>query len=211
MIPAAKKRSSRKKCKLFSFSIVSFPFLICSEIWSFEMWAGLLLKLLPSHPHESSTGSSFPSDVEMKMVSALSSNLRSSCRGSSSWGDLLWPRSHEGSKPEICHAPEAAVPVRLMFYRAARCSAFPYYGGRSCCSWEDLDFWQASGLSGASAILPHLSRELHARPGTPRRHDCQKVDLYLNGSQNSKLCGLMGKCGIILKMVDFVFLKLSQD
>lgn len=35
-----------------------------------------------------------PSDVEMKMVSALSSNLHS-CQGSSSSGDLLCPCSHE--------------------------------------------------------------------------------------------------------------------
>ncbi len=114
-----------------------------------------------------------PSDVEMKMVSALSSNLHSSWKlFLRRFTVALQPWS---SKPEICHAPEA--PVCLMFNKAARCSGFAYYAGQSCCSWEDLDFWLASGLSGASVILTHLSRELHPRPGTPRRHRCPKVDL----------------------------------
>jgi len=56
--PHAEKQFTRKKCKLLAFSVVSFPFLIWSERWSFELCAGLVLKLLPSHPHKTSVASS---------------------------------------------------------------------------------------------------------------------------------------------------------
>jgi len=36
----------------------------------------------------------FPTNLEMKVVSALSSKLHSSCHGSFSWGDLLWACSY---------------------------------------------------------------------------------------------------------------------
>lgn len=88
----------------------------------------------------------FPTDMGMTMVSAILSKLHFSCHGSFTWGDL-WSYSYKGSKPDICHAPEAAMPSHLMFFRAAQCSALLITLVKAAVcerSWvlnKPLDYW----------------------------------------------------------------------
>lgn len=190
LILASVKQSSRKKVPTFLLCS-SFPFWSAQKYDPFGcvqiyFWSSSRI----THTGLQSVRLSFrPGDEDIpQTASTHSSNLNTSSHCRCSCGSLLWPRSHEGSKPEICHAPETAVPVRLMFYKAAWCSGFPYYCGclqdKSCHLWGDLgfnkplDYWVA---------LPSL------QPFLSWRWTCTSEKIDACTVCWAEFCGLMGE------------------